>query len=834
MKLGQNKHIALLLENYEGSALSNDTPALPGLYAENAKEYLDKGFYPIPVQGKFPPVSGATGHEGTVTPEKIAAWVADEKYADANIGLRVSGFIGIDVDDYNEKSGSTQLAELEQALGELPYTISSTSRGKDSVSRTYYYTIPEDGTFLSKAAPDIDVIQRNHRYTMVYPSWHPTTGAQYEWYDADGQPLETIPHAEDFEMLPESWLEFLTTDPAKQQEGFAGSIEEWLDSCEPGDPSRKVRAWMNNIPEDNFDHTDVVRITYALVRLGAEREPGIRQALETLFFTWVRPPYDGEQYKKELSVAIQGAIRKAGSFATKPDSLPEFFVASSFLPNPIPAKLNKLIFEGGELDELLSELFAYGLTDRDAGAIAWRSKASEPYRNDFTGFWNKLQDMQNAKKDEVVVVTEPKTYKLLTADERALVEEVNKSDMGNWMTRYLAFAKTKVPDGYLNEPYHRMLAWVAGSLVWGPSGMIAKESPMPLNMWAMIVGESSTGKSEAWKVWKEFLRAAFGSDMSFDIGSNASAPALQRNLIERDGMPSLFSDDEGHGPLGTFFNQKGFSDLPSRLTKWYDGEVTPMFRTVEKDLNGISAEAFLCLTLMSTPGEMFKVLSVDEFKSGFMARPVWAWGEGPKGEATYKAKFRTGKTLATGRDSFLDDWVAQIDAEREALKEHSQNGGIVWLVPTDEAYARAEKAGNKILNIFKNHKNEEMLDSPSKRMMDSMWKCAGILALSDGRGKIELQDILYVLGDMEMWLRDVERVSHQIQGSAHSRLAAELLEWMRKLKQSDVPREDIHNRLDRLEGFQIERLLDSLKKQGKLKMKEEGDRVFYRLVRDND
>jgi len=168
------------------------------------------------------------------------------------------------------------------------------------------------------------------------------------------------------------------------------------------------------------------------------------------------------------------------------------------------------------------------------------------------------------------------------------------------------------------------------------------------------------------------------------------------------------------------------------------------------------------------------------------------------------------------------------------LKNHSQNGGIVWLVPTPEAYARAEKAGNKILNIFKNHKNEEMLDSPSKRMMDSMWKCAGILALSDGRGQIDLQDILYVLGDMEMWLRDVERVSHQILGSAHSRLSAELLEWMRRLKQSDVPREDIHNRLDRLEGFQIERLLDSLKKQGKLKMKEEGDRVFYRLVRDND
>ena len=102
-------------------------PNKPGEYGEYGLVYWDKGFKAFPAQDKIPILSGATGHDGEITIEKVSAWVQDYRYRFAHVSLRAEGWIGIDVDNYDGKQGASQLEELEARLGVLPDTFTSTA-----------------------------------------------------------------------------------------------------------------------------------------------------------------------------------------------------------------------------------------------------------------------------------------------------------------------------------------------------------------------------------------------------------------------------------------------------------------------------------------------------------------------------------------------------------------------------------------------------------------------------------------------------------------------------------------------------------------------------------
>src|SRR5690606_9630822 len=141
------------------------------------------------------------------------------------------------------KKGHATLARLEEKLGELPATITSTARGQwlpdgtENPSRQHLYRVPAGLRFQTRF-PDVEIIQHSHRYTVVAPSTHPVTQQPYIWYSYDGEPMEDFPVLDDLEVLPEAWLDFLTIPEGDlpDREGFAGSVREWLDACKKGSP----------------------------------------------------------------------------------------------------------------------------------------------------------------------------------------------------------------------------------------------------------------------------------------------------------------------------------------------------------------------------------------------------------------------------------------------------------------------------------------------------------------------------------------------------------------------------------------------------------------------
>lgn len=155
----------------------------------------------LPPGSKAPPPDGRTGAAGV---DMTAAEVTSAPWL-GNLGVRMpAGVIGLDVDDYDTKPGAATLDALTAKLGPLPLTWRS-SNGRPGRSGIRLFAVPESMRWVA-GLPGIDIVQRAHRYAVVWPSMHPE-GRQYVLVDelAD-EPADRIPGREDLPELPWPWI----------------------------------------------------------------------------------------------------------------------------------------------------------------------------------------------------------------------------------------------------------------------------------------------------------------------------------------------------------------------------------------------------------------------------------------------------------------------------------------------------------------------------------------------------------------------------------------------------------------------------------------------------
>lgn len=228
--------------------MEQELEGLTSIYGHALPLYQQAGWssiLPVPPSAKSPPPTGYTGRTDLIpTDADYETWLGEK--ATWNIALRLpDGVIGIDIDDYDNKHGAMSLEEfaIDRELPRLPSTWSSSSR--EGESGIYLFRVPAGRTFVSSLAPDIEVIQPQHRYAVVWPSVHPriqadgTQLAQYRWRDMTGRAVNQIPRPQDLALLPPVWVDALTVRPGGSMGGGGnggGSVgwlprevsEEWI------------------------------------------------------------------------------------------------------------------------------------------------------------------------------------------------------------------------------------------------------------------------------------------------------------------------------------------------------------------------------------------------------------------------------------------------------------------------------------------------------------------------------------------------------------------------------------------------------------------------------
>jgi len=348
-----------------------DPPALVGSdergqdsdpFVNTWRDYLAGGFAPLPLNAgtKSPPPTGYIGHHGKVADtDQLAQWERAPRYRGGNVcvwfGTTVTidevayQLAGIDVDHYGAKCGGDQLAELISQLGPMadrdPWISSARS---DGVSGIRWFLAPlndANGTriqFSGKADSSIEVIQRHHRFAVVWPSIHPE-GGRYWWFppttapDAPGRDqwsaADSLPVPTEFPILSPSWVAYLTSDVRHDTSGLKidwdiGNAEllTWADDAfNDGtahetcwDVSLAAATWKRRITNDESSHDKITDSLWMLYRLAAEGHTGWTDAVTAVSDHWLAGVLkSGKRTPSEATAEIWrsklGALRKVNA-----------------------------------------------------------------------------------------------------------------------------------------------------------------------------------------------------------------------------------------------------------------------------------------------------------------------------------------------------------------------------------------------------------------------------------------------------------------------------------------------------------------------------------------
>lgn len=274
------------------------------------------GPVPLPARRKKSPPTGYTGADGAyATVTDIDEWRTHN--GTGNIGLRMApDVIGIDVDDYGDKTGGSTLADLEAELGHLPHTWVSTSR-MDGVSGIRFFRLAEPVRLIG-SLPGIEIIQRHHRYAVVAPSIHPD-GREYLWLH--GGEVVDVPNVADLPPLPAAWVEHLRSDrrTGAQRQAMATGSE-----VSPAVEKAFGRAAMGMTAGTRHDTT--LRSLTTLLRFERQEHPGATRAiadLERLFVSAVTA--DGTRSDREAQGEWDRMVESAGDeVASTPSIIPKW------------------------------------------------------------------------------------------------------------------------------------------------------------------------------------------------------------------------------------------------------------------------------------------------------------------------------------------------------------------------------------------------------------------------------------------------------------------------------------------------------------------------------
>jgi hypothetical protein len=296
------------------------TPQAP--FQAAAADYLMAG-WPVlwlPFASKGAPPQGFTGADGIDADEEtvLGSWFEDE----GNIAIRMpKNIIGIDIDrdkKTGKKTGWENLQKLVKKLGPLDIDFVMSNQGHDIENGfTAFFEVPEGVKFKGGLAK-IDIITRAHRYQVAAPSIHPD-GPRYEWISwSSKQPVDFIPEADSFPMLPQAWVDFLTRPeaPVRAAKPSGDQLPASVDFDALGDQCAAQRAIVgkavNNLKGLQISrHDEMVRQVFIIILNARQGHTGMAASLEGYFKAWQKTFSADETTERNIRAEFFAAVFSA-------------------------------------------------------------------------------------------------------------------------------------------------------------------------------------------------------------------------------------------------------------------------------------------------------------------------------------------------------------------------------------------------------------------------------------------------------------------------------------------------------------------------------------------
>lgn len=489
------------------------------------------------------------------------------------------------------------------------------------------------------------------------------------------------------------------------------------------------------------------------------------------------------------------------------------------------------------------ELFRQGLTIEEVFTVAKNAKCnkyhhpSRPKRLDADGdLWREVQRAQQSFGQGNAPI-EPlednsadfeKKIDFLGASERELVAKTE-----TFVDKYCAWAKKKT-DGAIE--YQIAGAFTILSSAFSDIGAAApKYGKMGLNLWFMLLGETtrsrkSTSRSLMLKMLTAYERLV---GYQIDIGSNATGEALVKHLAGRDKMTSLFHRDEVQGMFKEFVTKTYMAAAADQYTELYDGKVPVMLRSTGantgiKALQTERAETNFIMYLMGITSKVAEILTVDYFRSGFLARFIYVVADAPE-------RTRESEDLAQAEAyaTFVQD------DEMESIVRGIFDTATWWqkkggpfprpIFMSQEALDRFNQFKWEMGDYTSGHPNEESVEPSRQRLALSVWKIAVLLAMYDRSEKVEVIHVLIAIHYAEGWFKNLVRMAGAISASEWQR-EVDSLEALIATRGGRLRYEEAFKKFGDKKKREFDDMIESLHSQARINVTFENNKKFLETL----
>jgi hypothetical protein len=497
----------------------------------------------------------------------------------------------------------------------------------------------------------------------------------------------------------------------------------------------------------------------------------------------------------DIDVAIYRPIaRLLDNYVDSDQDLPDYRTAVDKIPQEQFSSLgiDRLVTEHppeGKRSEMryrmLCQLFRVNppLDFEDILSIAWHAPAAAKWREDARNIRGLIMEAQKAQTDvgyeKGVGVSAAKPGELVVdipRDDRppvSLLTEAERESVGNinsFVKRYETWSMSKLGPAH-NGPYARMNAWSVLSCAFADLGIIPSTHDS-LNLYAMGIGDSGSGKTSARKLFDNVTQEIFQEDKGFYVGTAASPQAIHELLLERDGKTSMFLGDEAHGWFKTVNTQQWADGTYEDIALYYDGHVPPIHKTTKRELSGKSARCYFLVHLMGTmKGQLSitNVLTPAMFFSGFLPRFTWYLSdERVVTKETMGETNGDGEYISMGFEPMARQWAAEFANTKKQLRAKHKRRQVPMNM-SQEALNRLTAFKWEARELAKARDEWELLEPCMIRLGPNVRRAASLLALEDGRDEVGMADLLLAIEQAEEWVSNLFLMAQKVSASLWAR-----------------------------------------------------------------
>lgn len=513
-------------------------------------------------------------------------------------------------------------------------------------------------------------------------------------------------------------------------------------------------------------------------------------------------------------------------------------ILSLYMEEPGPSSdMSKMLWR------LELELFRQGLTPEEVFVVAKNAKCNKyhhparPKRLDADGdLWREVQRAHQAYGSPEVAVEpiEPlsvdieKKIDFLNSEEREVVSQSH-----TFVQKYCAWAGKKT-DGAIE--YQIASAFTILSAAFSDIGAAApKYGKMGLNLWFMLLGETTRSRKSTSRQLMLRMLTAYEKFVGYqiDIGSNATGEALVKHLAGRDRLTSLFHRDEVQGMFKEFVTKTYMAAAADQYTELYDGKVPVMLRSTGantgiKALQTERAETNFIMYLMGITSKVAEILTVDYFRSGFLARFIYVVADAPERTRESEDLAQADEVETFTKDAEMEQLISSVyDA---ALWWQKQGGPFpkpIFL--SKEALERFNQFKWDMGEYTSGHQNEDSIEPSRQRLALSIWKIAVLLAMYDRSLKVELRHMLTAIHYGEGWFKNLVRMAGDISASEWQR-EIDALEALITTKGGRIRYEEAFKRFGDKKKREFDEMIESLHSQARINITFEGNKRFLETV----